>query len=69
MNGDWLREIGEPADWNFGRFDSPEATAALAAFANATSDEETQQPLWPRAQRIFVDQVPIMPLASRPFIN
>jgi len=68
MDGRWLQPMGEPADWNFGRFDSPEATAALDAFANATSDDERNAALH-EAQRIFVEQVPIMPLASRPFIT
>ena len=37
MDGRWLVAEGEAADFNFGRYDSPEATAALAAYADATS--------------------------------
>ncbi|QAY63441.1 ABC transporter substrate-binding protein [Xylanimonas allomyrinae] len=68
MDARWLKPIGEAADYNFGRFDSSEATAALDAFANATSDDERSAAL-ADAQRIFVNEVPVMPIASRPFIT
>ena len=68
MDGRWLKPIGEPADYNFGRFESPEATAALSEFANAT-DDATREEALAVVQRIFVEQVPAMPLGTRPFIS
>ena len=37
MDGAWLKPLGEAADFNFGRFDNAEATAALQEYANATA--------------------------------
>lgn len=67
MDGRWLVAEGEAADYNFGRFDSPEATAALNAYATATTDEDRQAAL-DTAQQIFVDQVPALGIGTRPFI-
>ncbi|SDS55812.1 ABC transporter substrate-binding protein [Microterricola viridarii] len=67
MDGRWLLPIGESANFNFGRFDNAEATAALAEYANAT-DADTRAAALETVQSIFVDQVPAMPLGTRPFI-
>ncbi|MGN7703903.1 ABC transporter substrate-binding protein [Cellulosimicrobium sp. 22601] len=68
MDARWLKPVGEAADYNFGRFDSPEATAALDAYLAATTDEDRATAI-AEAQKIFVDQVPVMPIGTRPFIT
>lgn len=67
MGGGWLVPIGESADFNFGRFDNPEAAALLTEYANAT-DEATRQEKLNEIQQIFVDEVPVMPIGTRPSI-
>lgn len=71
MDGRWLQPIGESADYNFGRFDSPEATAALNDFANAVGDgaEGVRAEALATIQSIFVEEVPAMPIGTRPFIG
>ncbi len=68
MDGRWLEPEGETADYNFGRFDSPDATAALTEYANAT-DDATRKAALDTVQQIFVDQAPAMPIGTRPFIG
>lgn len=68
MDGRWLMPLGETADYNFGRFDSPEATAALDAYASATDDAARKAAL-DEVQQIFVEQVPAVPVGTRPFIG
>ena len=68
MDARWLEPVGEAADYNFGRFDSPEATAALDAYLAATTDEDRATAI-AEAQEIFVEQVPVMPIGTRPFIT
>ncbi|MFJ4230868.1 ABC transporter substrate-binding protein [Cellulosimicrobium cellulans] len=68
MDARWLKPVGEAADYNFGRFDSPEATAALDAYLAATTDEDRATAV-AEAQKIFVEQVPVMPIGTRPFIT
>ncbi|WP_307815796.1 ABC transporter substrate-binding protein [Myceligenerans indicum] len=68
MDGRWLKPAGEAADYNFGRFDSPEATEALEAYKTATDDAARAEAL-AVIQKIFVDEVPIMPVGNRPFIG
>ena len=68
MDARWLKPVGEAADYNFGRFDSPEATAALDAYLAATTDEDRAAAV-AEAQKIFVEQVPVMPIGTRPFIT
>jgi len=65
MNGTYLQPIGSAANYNFGRFDSQDATTALAAYANATSDADRTAAL-ATIQKIFVEQVPVAPLLERP---
>jgi len=68
MDGRWLKPVGEAADYNFGRYDSPEATAALDEYANAT-DDATREAAIQKVQKIFVEDVPAMPIGTRPFIS
>ncbi|GAA1870854.1 ABC transporter substrate-binding protein [Myceligenerans crystallogenes] len=68
MDGRWLKPIGKPADFNFGRFDSPDATTALDEYLTATDDAARAEAL-AEVQRIFVDEVPVMPIGNRPFIG
>lgn len=68
MDGRWLEPIGEAADYNFGRYDNPVATAALNDYANA-SDDETRDAALATIQKIFVDDVPVMPLGTRPLFG
>ncbi|WP_255447555.1 ABC transporter substrate-binding protein [Schumannella sp. 10F1B-5-1] len=65
MDGTQLKPVGTTANWNFGRFDSPEATAALAAYANTTDDAERTTAM-NTLQKIFVDEVPAIPVAAGP---
>lgn len=67
MDGKWLVPVGEAANYNFGRFDNAEATAALAAYANATSDDDRADAL-ATIETIFVEDVPAMPIGTRPSI-
>jgi len=67
MGGRWLEPIGEPADYNFGRFENPEIDGLLNTFSTATTDAERTEAL-AGIQRIFVDEVPTMPVGTRPFI-
>lgn len=68
MDGRWLKPLGEAADFNFGRFDNAEATAALDTYATATDDAARTAAL-ETVQRIFVEQVPTMPIGTRPSIG
>lgn len=64
MDGKLLKPIGTPSPGgNFGRFDSPEATTALAAYANATDDAARTTAL-NTLQKIFVEQTPMIPVGA-----
>jgi len=64
MDGDLLKPIGTAAQQgNFGRFKSPEATAALKAYANATSDADRTTAM-NQIQKVFVEQAPMLPVGS-----
>ena len=65
MNGSYLKPAGEEAVYNFGRFDSSDATTALATYASAPSDADKSAAL-AKVQEIFIDQVPAVPLLERP---
>ncbi|MDR2973837.1 MAG: ABC transporter substrate-binding protein [Propionibacteriaceae bacterium] len=65
MNGSYLKPLGEVATYNFGRFDSAEATQALSTYANASSDADRKAALG-TVEKIFVDQAPAVPLLERP---
>jgi peptide/nickel transport system substrate-binding protein len=64
MDGTQLKPIGtaSPAG-NFGRFDNPQATDALKAYANAT-DESARTAAMATLQKVFVDQMPMIPVGA-----
>ena len=64
MDGDLLAPIGKasPAG-NFGRFNSPEATAAIKAFREATDDAARTTAL-ATMQKVFVEQAPMIPVGA-----
>jgi peptide/nickel transport system substrate-binding protein len=64
MDGDQLKPIGtaSPAA-NFGRFNSPEATAALRTYAAAT-DDATRKAALATVQKVFVEQAPMIPVGA-----
>ena len=64
MDGDLLAPIGKasPAG-NFGRFNSPDATAALKSFRQATDDAARTAAL-NTLQKVFVEQVPMIPVGA-----
>ncbi|MEV4351396.1 ABC transporter substrate-binding protein [Actinoplanes sp. NPDC049596] len=64
MDGALKKPIGTAAQQgNFGRFESPEATAALKAYANATSDAERTKQM-NIIQKVFVEQAPMLPVGA-----
>jgi len=64
MDGRLLKPIGTAAPGgNFGRFNSPEATAALTAYQNAPDDAARTTAL-NTLQKIFVEQVPMIPVGA-----
>jgi peptide/nickel transport system substrate-binding protein len=64
MDGKVMKKIGTASPGgNFGRFNSPEATAALAAYANAADDAARTTAL-NTIQKIFVEQVPMIPVGA-----
>jgi len=65
MNGTYLVPIGQSANYNFGRFDSKDATDALATYASAPSAADKAAAL-AKVQQIFIDNVPVVPLLERP---
>jgi len=66
MNGAYLdqEDGGQVAD-NFGRYDNPEATKLLQEYA-AASDEATRKTLLDQIQKIFVEEVPAIPVGTHP---
>jgi peptide/nickel transport system substrate-binding protein len=64
MDGALLKPIGTVSQQgNFGRFDSPEATAALKAYATAPDDAARTTAL-ATIQKIFVEQAPMLPIGA-----
>ena len=64
MDGTLLKPIGQASPGgNFGRFDSPDATAALKAYQNATDDAARTTAL-NTLQKVFVEQVPMIPVGA-----
>lgn len=68
MDGRFLKPMGENADFNFGRYDNPEATELLNEYAT-TTDDAARDAAMARIQEIFVEEVPGMPVATRPLIS
>lgn len=67
MDGRWLEPVGTAADYNFGRFDNAEATEALNTYATA-SDDDARTAALETIEQVFVEQVPVLPIGTRPFI-
>ncbi|GAA1597230.1 ABC transporter substrate-binding protein [Actinoplanes couchii] len=64
MDGDLYKPLGELAQQgNFGRFQSPEATAALKAYSGAADDAARATAL-ATLQKIFVEQAPMLPIGA-----
>lgn len=66
MNGAYLEQAadGKVSD-NFGRYDNPEATKLLQAYASA-SDDATRTETLNAIQKIFVEDVPAIPIGTHP---
>jgi len=58
-------EVGQQAFWNFGRFSNPDVPALLDQAA-ATTDEATQKDLFAKLDKIFLENIPSIPLMYRP---
>jgi peptide/nickel transport system substrate-binding protein len=58
-------DVGQQAFWNFGRFSNPDVAALLDQAAAAT-DEATQKDLYAQLDKIFMDNIPAIPLMYRP---
>lgn len=65
MDGAQLQPIGGNALWNFGRYDNPDVTQALATYA-ATSDDAEREAALATIQKTFVEDVPAISLLGRP---
>lgn len=68
MDGRWLKPLGEAADYNFGRFENEQVTKDLETYANSTDANERDAAL-AAVQKTFVEEVPSMPIGTRPFIS
>lgn len=69
MDGARALPIGEQSEgYNFGRFDDPAITQALADYANAADETERQAAL-EIIQRGYVDEAVTVPVGTRPFIG
>ncbi|ACZ29964.1 extracellular solute-binding protein family 5 [Xylanimonas cellulosilytica DSM 15894] len=67
MDGRWLL-VGDEVDYNFGRYIDDEATALLNTYATSSSDEERTAAL-DQIQKIFVEQVPVIPVGTHPVLG
>lgn len=65
MDGAQYAPLGEPATWNFGRYQDEEATEALATYASTTDDAERTEAL-ATIQQHFVEDVPAIAIWARP---
>ena len=64
MDGADLVPVGQPANsGNYGRFNSPQATAALKDYANAT-DDATRTAALQTVEQIMVQQAPMIPTSA-----
>ncbi|MGM7667722.1 ABC transporter substrate-binding protein [Microbacterium sp. A93] len=66
MDPKWI--VDGKAQFNFGRFDDPEVTAALNTYANASSDEDRAAALTVM-ETAFAENVPAIPLGSHPLLG
>ena len=69
MNGAYLQQAsgGQVSD-NFGRYDNPTATALLQKYASA-SDDATRTDTLNQIQKIFVEDVPAIPIGTHPTLG
>lgn len=69
MNGAYLQQAsgGQVSD-NFGRYDNPTATALLQNYASA-SDDATRTDTLNQIQKIFVEDVPAIPIGTHPTLG
>ncbi|HEY2672956.1 MAG TPA: ABC transporter substrate-binding protein [Rugosimonospora sp.] len=58
-----LQPIGTTASGNYGRFNSPDATAALKAFTEA-ADDSARQAAMDKIEQIMVEQMPMIPTSA-----
>ena len=65
MNGTQYKPLGEAANWNFGRYQNEEATAALATYASSP-DQATRTEALDTVQQIFAEDVPAIAVWVRP---
>ncbi|SER63723.1 peptide/nickel transport system substrate-binding protein [Lentzea xinjiangensis] len=65
MDAAEIKPVGQTAAVNFGRYNNPEATAALAEYANA-ADDATRAKNLAVLQKIMVEQVPMIPTSAGP---
>lgn len=65
MDGAHYKKLGEPATWNFGRFQNEDATKALADYAAAPDDAARTEAL-ETVQKVFVEEVPGIAIWTRP---
>lgn len=65
MDQSFYKPLGQSANYNFGRFQSPEATAALKDYASATSDAQRTKDL-ATIQKVYVEQTPVIPVLEVP---
>jgi peptide/nickel transport system substrate-binding protein len=65
MDGAQYKPLGEPATWNFGRYENDEVTQALATYASTTDDAERTAAL-AVVQQAFVEDVPAIAVWARP---
>jgi len=69
MDGARFLPIGEQSEgFNFGRFNDPEITAALADYATA-SDDAARAAALEVVQTAFVEEAVVLPIGTRPFIG
>lgn len=65
MGDTFYKPLGTSANYNFGRFQSPEASAALKDYAAATTDAQRTKDL-EVLQTIYTEQVPVIPVLEVP---
>ncbi|WP_418275036.1 ABC transporter substrate-binding protein [Isoptericola jiangsuensis] len=65
MDGAQYAPVGEPATWNFGRYQNDDVTEALATYASTTDDAERTEAL-ATVQHGFVEDVPAIAIWARP---
>jgi peptide/nickel transport system substrate-binding protein len=63
MDGAQLQPVGTTANGNYGRFNSPDATAALKAYSNA-ADDAARQAAMDKIEDVMVEQMPMIPTSA-----